>query len=248
MDFNKLSLGRKFIADNVDPLVVAQGTRDNALSGQEKQMQGTRDKKGSQKTQRSANVLPQKSGTSYASESYETLRRSKEIARMREMYSHDWRKDISEGAEENDEARHPYVDVMPRTNHREKKMALQGKQAKDQKEKETQGLGESTCNKLYDTTKPGGKLRKKGAEKATKKMEEGPNFDDVFGAFVDEELNVKDQMAIAREAAKNRNPNPDHRSIRGKMLAKPVPKDPRTDAQKMTDATGPRKGSNYRGD
>ena len=247
MDFNKLGLGRRFIVDNLDPLEVAQGTRDNATAGGEKQMQGTRDKKGSQKTQRSANVLPQKSGTSYASESYETLRRSKEIARMREMYSHDWRKDISEGAEENDESPHPYIDVMPRTNHREKKMALQGKQAKDQKEKETQGLGES-YSKLYDTTKPGGKLRKKTAEKVTKKMDEGPNFEDVFGAFVDEELNIKDQMAISKEAAKNRNPNPDHKAIRGKMLAKAVSKDTRTDAQKMTDATGPRKGSNYRGD
>ena len=38
--------------------------------------------------------------------------------------------------------------------------------------------------------------------------------------------------------------------IRGssKMLKKPLPKDTRTDAQKMTDATGPRPGSRYRGD
>ena len=55
-------------------------------------------------------------------------------------------------------------------------------------------------------------------------------------------------MRISREAAKNRNPNPDHQAIRGKMLKKPLPKDTRTDAEKMTDATGPRKGSNYRGD
>ena len=63
-----------------------------------------------------------------------------------------------------------------------------------------------------------------------------------------EELSIKDQMRISREAAKNRNPNPDHKAIRGKMLKKPLPKDTRTDAQKMTDATGPRPGSNYRGD
>ncbi len=249
MDFSKLSLGRRFVPENVDPLEVAQGTRDNALTGGERQNQGTRDKRGQQKTQRSSNAVPQKSGVTYASESYQELRRMKELHRMREMLSHDWRKDIAEGAEENDESRHPYVDVMPRTNHREKKMALQGKQAKDQKEKETKELGEEVCGKkVYDTTKPGGNLRKKGAEKVAKKMDEGPDFDQVFGSFVDEQLSIDQQMKISREAAKNRNPNPDHKAIRGKMLAKAVSKDTRTDAQKMTDATGPRPGSNYRGD
>ncbi len=64
----------------------------------------------------------------------------------------------------------------------------------------------------------------------------------------DEEMSIKDQMRISREIAKNRNPKPDHKAIRGKMLKRSLPKDNRTDAQKMTDATGPRPGSNYRGD
>ena len=59
-----------------------------------------------------------------------------------------------------------------------------------------------------------------------------------------EELSIDQQMKIARDAAKDRNPNPDHKAIRGKMLRKPLPKDTRTDAQKMTDAVGkPRMGS-----
>ena len=62
------------------------------------------------------------------------------------------------------------------------------------------------------------------------------------------ELSIDDQMRISREAAKSRNPKPDHKAIRGKMLRKPLPKDTRTDAEKMTDATGPRPGSRYRGD
>ncbi len=66
---------------------------------------------------------------------------------------------------------------------------------------------------------------------------------------VKEEMSIDDQMRISREAAKKRNPNPDHRAIRGKMLAKAAQKkDNRTDAEKMADATGPRKGSNFRGD
>ena len=59
-----------------------------------------------------------------------------------------------------------------------------------------------------------------------------------------EELSIDQQMKIARDAAKDRNPNPDHKAIRAKMLRKPLPKDTRTDAQKMTDAVGkPRMGS-----
>ena len=59
-----------------------------------------------------------------------------------------------------------------------------------------------------------------------------------------EELSIDQQMKISRDAAKGRNPNPDHKAIRAKMLKKPLPKDTRTDAQKMTDAVGkPRMGS-----
>ena len=68
-----------------------------------------------------------------------------------------------------------------------------------------------------------------------------------FSQFA-EGLSIDDQMKISRDAAKGRNPKPDHKAIRGKMLKKPLPKDTRTDAQKMTDATGPRPGSRYRGD
>ena len=59
-----------------------------------------------------------------------------------------------------------------------------------------------------------------------------------------EGLSVDDQMKISRDAAKGRNPNPDHKAIRGKMLRKPLPKDTRSDAEKMTAAVGkPRMGS-----
>jgi len=65
-----------------------------------------------------------------------------------------------------------------------------------------------------------------------------------------EELSIDDQMRISRDAAAKRKPykDGDHQRARAKMLKKPLPKDTRTDAQKMTDATGPRPGSRYRGD
>ena len=85
------------------------------------------------------------------------------------------------------------------------------------------------------------------SEESTEKIAETETSLLTFGQFT-EGLSIDDQMKISRDAAKDRNPKPDHKAIRGKMLKKPLPKDTRTDAQKMTDATGPRPGSRYRGD
>ena len=76
---------------------------------------------------------------------------------------------------------------------------------------------------------------------------------------VGEEMSIKDQMRISREANAKRKPYQpgDHQKARAAMLrnaAKNAKKDTRTDAQKMTDATGPRDAfgrpakSGYRGD
>ena len=93
-------------------------------------------------------------------------------------------------------------------------------------------------------------LRKEKERQKTAK-EEIDSLRDAYNSVFAEraELSIQDQMRISREAAKNRNPNPDHRAIRAKQMKNSTaPKDTRTDAEKMTDATGPRKGSNYRGD
>ena len=68
-----------------------------------------------------------------------------------------------------------------------------------------------------------------------------------------EGLSIDDQMRISREANAKRKPykDGDHQRARAaqmKNAAKNAKKDTRTDAQKMTDATGPRPGSRYRGD
>ena len=68
-----------------------------------------------------------------------------------------------------------------------------------------------------------------------------------------EELSIDQQMKISRDAAKNRKPyqpgdRQKQRAAQIKQMANNAPKDTRTDAQKMTDATGPRPGSRYRGD
>ena len=67
------------------------------------------------------------------------------------------------------------------------------------------------------------------------------------------ELSIDDQMRISREANAKRKPykDGDHQKARAAQLksaAKKAKKDTRTDDKKMTDATGPRPGSRYRGD
>jgi hypothetical protein len=67
------------------------------------------------------------------------------------------------------------------------------------------------------------------------------------------ELSIDDQMRISREANAKRKPyqpgdRQKQRAAQIKQMAKNAIKDTRTDAQKMTDATGPRPGSRYRGD
>ena len=86
------------------------------------------------------------------------------------------------------------------------------------------------------------------AMEAKRQMKDAAKMEGGKQAKMAEEMSIDDQMKISREAAKGRNPKPDHKAIRAKMLKKPLPKDARTDAQKMTDATGPRPGSRYRGD
>jgi hypothetical protein len=68
-----------------------------------------------------------------------------------------------------------------------------------------------------------------------------------------EGLSIDDQMRISREANAKRKPyepgdRQKQRAAQIKQMAKNSSKDTRTDAQKMTDATGPRPGSRYRGD
>ena len=70
-----------------------------------------------------------------------------------------------------------------------------------------------------------------------------------FGQFA-EGLSIDDQMRISREY--NRKSPEEKKAANKKAMGnvkKVAPKkDTRTDAQKMTDATGPRPGSRYRGD
>ena len=96
-------------------------------------------------------------------------------------------------------------------------------------------------DKMIATKRMQGLKSVKKSEAPTKAMGEG------------KELSIDDQMRISREAAKKRKPfdpkaRERQRAAQIKQMVKNAPKDTRTDAQKMADATGPRPGSRYRGD
>ena len=175
---------------------------ERAMEGGEKQISKTNQRKDRQKAQMaSQSSVPQKSDVSYASEE---ARKEREYAKMWENNKSNWREELKEAMGPGTEGAHPYVDVMPSVNQKQREAKRQ--------------------------------------EKGAIEMEGGKQ------AKMAEELSIDDQMKISREAAKNRNPKPDHKAIRGKMLRKALPKDTRTDAEKMADATGPRPGSRFRGD
>ena len=104
-----------------------------------------------------------------------------------------------------------------------------------------------------DIGKPGknfDKIAKSAAERYGSKEAGERVAGAVLAKLRNEELSVDDQMKISRdynrmspEEKKKAN-----KKVMGKIKKVKREKDTRTDAEKMADATGPRKGSNYRGD
>lgn len=87
-----------------------------------------------------------------------------------------------------------------------------------------------------------------GPDEALKIMVEMP--EDKRQQILEKELSIDDQMRISKEYNRM---SPEEKKEANKKALGDRPKaerkkDERTDAEKMTDATGPRPGSRYRGD
>ena len=162
MDFNKLHLSEDATAMNA----MAAATEKAAAGGQ-KQKEGTIRRREAQKsqmaTQQSQNV---KSGVSYASESFVELRTRKELIRMREEACYNWREELKEegvqgmesegqmapggqgmqqpegmeqGQPGEEDELHPYVEVMPSTNFKQKEVVKQMKAAAEMQQQAQAG-------------------------------------------------------------------------------------------------------------
>ena len=121
-----------------------------------------------------------------------------------------------------------------KANLRKEEAAMSPQEVQLQKKK-------AMIDKMIAAKRMQGLKNAKKSEAPTKAMGEG------------KELSIDDQMRISREANAKRKPyqpgdRQKQRAAQIKQMAKNAPKDTRTDAQKMTDATGPRPGSRYRGD
>lgn len=215
-----------------ETLEVEKATSEKAV--QSGQVQNDKRRIQRQKDQMAQKTRPAaKSDVVYATEDYfQELRQQVETRKAKDAARYNWRDSIEEAAVERpqDEGNHPYVDVMPHTHKLPKKP--HGNTKPENRPQLDQTMGEETL-----------------------KEHESKSFCEAFDTLVEKELSIDQQMKISREAAKNRNPNPDHRAIRARQLAKaPKTKDKRTDSQKMADATGPRDAfgrpakSGYRGD
>ena len=129
--------------------------------------------------------------------------------------------------------------------------AYQKMKAGDKRYKAADHMGEEMSPQEVQMQKKKAMLDKMIANRRRQELDKGKAPTKAMGEA--KELSVDDQMRISREANAKRKPyqpgdRMKQRAAQIKMMAKNAPKDTRTDAQKMTDATGPRPGSRYRGD
>ena len=120
----------------------------------------------------------------------------------------------------------------------------------------TASMAAKAAKKTASVAKGAAKVAAKTTQKVVGKTARGiSKASSAAATKLGEEMSVKDQMAatIKYNKMNPRKPYKDgdgyKRNQRDAVAnAARQPKDTRTDAQKMSDATGPRKGSNYRGD
>ncbi len=233
MDFNKLHLSEDAIARDAEIQAA-----EKATAGGQKQIQGTRNRREAQKsqmaTQQSQNV---KSGVSYASESFHDIRRHAELIKMREDALSDWRSTLSEEeqvaldgpkpemqqGEGEEEEMHPYVEVMPSTDFKEKEAKRQMKAAAEMEMQAQQGgqmaasagMAEQVLNektmKAANTT--WGRKLEKEAKKADDKWK-----DPVHHALeTDEKLMKIHNESKASDAREERRKRPGEKNIKDVM-------------------------------
>ena len=113
MDFSNIA---RQLREGMESTEAAVSSSEKAVQGGMLQKQDTNRRRNSQKSHMSQQrSTPMKSDVTFASEEY---REEREIAKNLSNKLHDWRKDLIEAAEPDEQGNHPYVDVMPFMNQR----------------------------------------------------------------------------------------------------------------------------------
>ena len=134
MDFSKLKLNEGVSTSNNLALDAEKKTSDFATNVSAP-AQKNPIRKEMQTKQRTAKFgTPTTSQT--IGDSYDMLRQHKELIKMRESAKTDWRKELMEAANPDDDPDHPFVEVMPHYQYRQKEAMenLKKAQMKDKAE------------------------------------------------------------------------------------------------------------------
>ena len=125
MDFSNIA--RLLNEGGTEATDTAIASSEKAKEGGAKQVDNTIRRRESQKAHMSQQQnTPVKSDVSYASEEFRSQR---EYAKMMEAAKVDWRQELIEAVEPDEQGNHPYVDVMPFTNQKAKETKQQMKGA-----------------------------------------------------------------------------------------------------------------------
>lgn len=140
-------------------------------------------------------------------DSYDMLRQHKELIKMRESAMTDWRKELMEAANPDDDPDHPFVEVMPHYQYRQKE-AMENLKKAQMKDKAA-GNPKPGMSGVNENTSPGDYQDPVGKERSGKVVGKGPGTDN------------HDRTATPKEnvARRKANANP---SLRGDMGKKAV--------------------------
>ena len=200
MNFSRLNLRENAagvsITSNNPAARVSQASAKQAGRGQGNQTTGTQNSRATQTAQatgqttggQGTNSVIRKKSTSISggdapvntlSASYDALRANVELVKLREAAKCDWRQEIMEAANPNDDPNHPFVEVMPYNDYRMKE-AQRNMVKAAQKDKQAggitnmPGMKEETINEALPLAgiigSVAGKAAAGGAAKATAGM------------------------------------------------------------------------------
>ena len=205
MNFSKLKLNEGVTSSNNLALDAEKKTSDLATNvSAPAQVNPAR--KEMQMKQRTAKYGTPKT-TQTIGDSYDMLRQHKELIKMRESAKVDWRKELMEAANPDDDPDHPFVEVMPHYQYRQKE-AMENLKKAQMKDKED-GIKKPALSGVNENTSPGDYQDPVGKERSGKIVGKGPGTDNY------------DRTATPKENVARRkvNANP---SLRGDMGKKAV--------------------------
>jgi len=205
MDFSKLKLNEGVSSSN-NLALDAESKASDSATNVSAPSQVSPSRKEMQMKQRTAKLGTPKS-TQTIVNSFDALQQHKQLIKMREAAITDWRKELMEAANPDDDPNHPFVEVMPHYQYRAKE-AMENLKKAQMKDKAA-GNPKPAMSGVNENTSPGDYQDPVGKERSGKIVGKGPGTDNY------------DRTATPKEnvARRKANANP---SLRGDIGKKTV--------------------------